>query len=125
MQALTPLEQAQSLRAARAELAGILIQDAQRATNSLATRYSCAFDAFYLYALCAFGAPDGLQDHPYRSFLTRGAELLGFSEAEMEWLNLRMDAPYGPLEATQAEVAHLIEAAQDAQKRFGQYTGNT
>lgn len=118
MQGLTPQEKALSLKRARAELAGVFLKDAQHQSNSPGTRYSFAFDALYLYALCASEAPDGLQDHPYKDFLTSGATLLGLSEAEIGRLSLRMDIPYIPVEATEDEVAWLFQLAQKAQARW-------
>ena len=96
MQPLTPQEQAKALSKARAGLADMLLQDAQNTTNSRATRYSCAFDALYLCALCMCDASADLPLHPYKNLLVQGALLLGFTKPEIEQLSLRIDTPYGP-----------------------------
>lgn len=123
MQPLTPQEQAHALSKARAGLAKILLRDAQNTTNSRATRYSCAFDSLYLCALCVCDAPDNLPQHPYRNLLMKGALLLGFTKSEIEQLSLRIDTPYGPLEASEDEVTHLIRAAQEAHHRLSRHIG--
>lgn len=123
MQPLTPQEQAHALSQARAGLADRLLQDAQNTANSRGTRYTCAFDALYLYALCVCDAPENLPQHPYKHLLTQGALLLGFTKLEIEQLSLRIDTPYGPLEASDDEVTHLIRAAQEAQHRLSRHIG--
>ncbi|MDT7517954.1 hypothetical protein RAE19_04240 [Rhodoferax sp. TBRC 17660] len=96
-----------------------MLQAAQNAENSLATRYSCAFDALYLYALAILGAPKDLQSHPYPEMLSEGAARLGISPQAIEPVLERMNQSYGPLEAPEEEVIALIALAQKARSNSG------
>jgi hypothetical protein len=116
MQAMTPDS---ALAQSRIGLGDLMLQAAQNADNSLATRYSCAFDALYLYALAILGAPKDLQSHPYLELLSKGAARLGLSPRALEPVLERMDRSFGPLEASEEEVFALIELAQEARQRLG------
>lgn len=116
MQAMTPDS---ALAQSRIGLGDIFLKDAQNAVNSLATRYSCAFDALYLYALAILGAPKDLQSHPYLELLSEGAARLGLNPQALEPVLERMDRLFGPLEAPEEEVFALIELAQEARQRLG------
>lgn len=116
MQAMTPDS---ALAPSRIGLGDIILKDAQNAVNSLATRYSCAFDALYLYALAILGAPKDLQSHPYLVLLSEGAARLGLSLQAIEPVLERMNESYGPLEAPEEEVFALIELAQEARRNLG------
>lgn len=109
---MTPSEQA----SARASMAVRFLHDAQRQENSLHTRYSCAFDALYLYALAAVKAPAGLQSHPYPKLLFDGAQLLHLDMQIVDRLILRMRRFGSQLEATEEQVTELIALATAAQK---------
>jgi hypothetical protein len=108
-----------ALAQSRIGLGDIILKDSQNADNSLATRYSCAFDALYLYALAILGAPKDLQSHPYLELLSEGAARLGLNPQALEPVLERMDRLFGPLEASEEEVFALIELAQEARQRLG------
>ncbi len=116
MQAITPDS---ALASSRIGLGDIMLKDAQHADNSLATRYSCAFDALYLYALAILGAPKDLQSHPYLDLLSEGAARLGLNPQAIEPVLERMNRSFGPLEASEEEVFALIELAQEARQHLG------
>ena len=116
MQAMTPDS---ALAQSRIGLGDLMLQAAQNADNSLATRYSCAFDALYLYALAILGASKDLQSHPYLELLSKGAARLGLSPKAIEPVLERMNQSFGPLEASEEEVFALIELAQEARQRLG------
>ncbi|BDT72774.1 hypothetical protein os4_23190 [Comamonadaceae bacterium OS-4] len=109
---MTPSEQA----AARAKMAEKFLRDAQHPENSLHTRYSCAFDALYLYALVAVQAPDGLKSHPYAKLLSDGAQLLQLDMQAVDRLTLRMRKFGSQLEVTEEQVTEQIGLATAARK---------
>lgn len=109
---MTPSEQA----AARAELAERFLNDTQRLENSLHTRYSCVFDALYLYALVAVRAPAGLKSHPYPKLLSDGAQLLQLDMQIVDRLTLRMRKSGSQLETTEEQVTELVALATAAHK---------
>lgn len=108
-----------ALATSRNGLGDLMLQAAQNADNSMATRYSCAFDALYLYALAILGAPKDLQSHPYLELLSKGAARLGLSPKAIEPVLECMNQSFGPLEASEEEVFALIELAQEARQRLG------
>ncbi len=116
MQAMTPDS---ALAQSRIGLGDLMLQAAQNADNSMATRYSCAFDALYLNALAILGAPKDLQSHPYLELLSKGAARLGLSPKAIEPVLERMNQSFGPLEASEEEVFALIELAQEARRNLG------
>jgi hypothetical protein len=109
---MTPSERA----AARAKLAEQFLRDAHRHENSLHTRYSCAFDALYLYALAAVKAPASLQSHPYAKLLSDGAQLLQLDMQIVDRLTLRMRKFGSQFEVTEEQLTELIALATAAQK---------
>lgn len=119
MQTLTPLEQAWALAKSRADLGDLVLIDAQRGSNSVDTRYSCAFDALYLFALAVIDAPTGLQSHPYRQLLLDGAQRLKLDLQAMAPMLERMNHTFGPLEAPEEEVSALIALAMEARQNLG------
>lgn len=121
MSAISPenLELAQS----RIGLGDIILKDAQRGGNSTATRYSCAFDALYLYALAFLEAPKHLQSHPYLELLAEGAMGLGLHPQALEPVLDRMNRSFGPLEASEEDVIAVIALAQKARRNLGPICG--
>lgn len=117
MSAISPenLELAKS----RIGLGDIILKDAQHADNSLAARYSCAFDALYLYALAFLGTPKDMQSHPYLELLTEGAVGLDLHPQALEPLLERMNRSFGSLEASEEEVIGVIALAQKARRNLG------
>jgi hypothetical protein len=109
---MTPSEQA----AARAKMAEQFLRDAQRSENSLHTRYSCAFDALYLYALAAVQASDELKSHPYAKLLSDGAQLLQLDMQIVDRLTLRMRKFGSQFEVTEEQVTELTGLVTAAQK---------
>lgn len=99
-------------------MAGHFLEDAQRTENATHTRYSCAFDSLYLYALAAVQAPDGLKSHPYAKLLSEGAQLLQLDMQAVDRLTLRMRRFGSQLEVTEVQVAELIALATAAQNTF-------
>lgn len=113
---LTPEEEAWSLAKSRSDLGNQLLKGAQLESNSLSTRYDCAFDALYLYALAAIHAPDGLQSHPQRDFLLEGARRLNLNMHNLAPIGERMDNPFTPLIASYDQVRAITALAIEAQQ---------
>lgn len=116
---MAPHEQAWVLAKSRADLGDLLLIDAQRTSNSVDTRYSCAFDALYLFALAVLDTPAGLQSHPDRQLLLEGAQRLKLNLQALDPVIERMNRAYGPLEAPEDEVSALIALAMDARQSLG------